>query len=444
MRAEALSIKQEEDLAREFLQVINANYKLVKDPLILFYINAVGKRIVSVMPEPPFAYRFYVVEENVYNAFAGPAGHIFVNSGLLEAMEGEEELAGILAHEIAHVQCRHISEKIEKAKKIGIAALAGMVAGIFLGSGGASALGNAVTIGSAAAAHSAVLAFSREDEMQADQIGMRYLYDAGYEGKGLLAMLRKIRSKQWFGSDQIPDYLSTHPASEDRMVYIDAYIHNHSPTKSAPSDPKPFAKAQTRLIALHGDPDGAIRRFQAEVAEKPKDPTAHYGYALVLSRANRYDEALSHLRTALGLSAFDTDLLAEMGKVYFSQGRYDEAFSTLSSIADSPSPNPEGLFHLARSQAALGQTDAAERTFSALYEKDPDYPNLDYFLGEIYQRQGRQDLVHFHLGMHFYKTGNVKSARFHLLRAKETVGDSRKKEKIESALKELSKERERP
>jgi len=437
--AEALSIKQEEDLAKEFLKVVNDNYKLLKDPLILSYINAIGKRIVSVMPEPPFAFRFYVVEEEVYNAFAGPGGHIFVNSGLLEAMEGEAELAGILAHEIAHVQCRHISEKIARSKKIGIAAMAGMVAGIFLGAGGASAAGNALAIGSVAAAQSAALAFSREDEIQADQIGMQYLYDAGYEGNGLLTMLRKIRSRQWFGSDQIPNYLSTHPASDDRMVYIDAYIQNHAPQKPSPKDPKPFEMVHTRLVALCQDPGTALGHFEAKISKNPDDIMAHYGYAIVLTRENRYEEALSHIRTALAQNAFDKDFLAEMGKIYFSQGRYEEALKTLSSIADSPSQNPEGLFYLARSLAALGQTDAAEKAFLTIAEKNPDLVQVDYFLGEIYQKKGRADLVHYYLGMHFYKTGNATNARFHLQRAKELITESQKKEKIESALKDLDK-----
>jgi len=438
---EALSIKQEEDLAKEFLKVVNDNYKLLKDPLILSYIDAVGKRIVSTMPEPPFAFRFYVVEEEVYNAFAGPGGHIFVNSGLLEAMEEESELAGILAHEIAHVQCRHISEKIERAKKIGIAAIAGMVAGIFLGAGGASAAGNALTIGSVAAVQSAALAFSREDEIQADQIGMQYLYDAGYEGNGLLVMLRKIRSKQWFGSDQIPNYLSTHPASEDRMVYIDAYIQNHTPKNPASKDPKLFEMVHTRLVALCQDPGTALRHFQAKISKNSNDIMAHYGYAIVLTREERYEEALSHIRNALAQNAFDKNLLSEMGKIYFLQGRYEQALETLYSIADTGSQNPEGLFYLARSQAALGQTDSAETTFLTIAEKNSDLVQLDYFLGEIYQKKGRADLVHYYLGMHFYKNGNAASARFHLQRAKELITESQKKEKIESALKDLEKER---
>ena len=187
---------------------------------VVAYVNNIGKRILSALPQQPFKYRFYVIDEDVYNAFATPAGHIFVYTGLLDAMEEEEELAGILGHEIAHVYCRHISQKIERSKKIGVATLAGIAAGILLGVGGAGEAASAVTMGSMAAGQTAELSYSRENEMQADQFGLKFITEAGYSASGLLKILKKIRSKTWFGSDQIPKYLMTHPAVEDRIAFI--------------------------------------------------------------------------------------------------------------------------------------------------------------------------------------------------------------------------------
>ena len=100
-------------------------------------------------------------------------------------------------------------------------------AGIFLGAAGAGDVGSAVIMGSMAAGQSAMLAYSREDELQADQMGLVYLYDAGYGGEGLLNSLKTIRSKQWFGTEQVPNYLMTHPASEDRMANIDVWLEGN-------------------------------------------------------------------------------------------------------------------------------------------------------------------------------------------------------------------------
>jgi len=192
--AEGISAKKEQELSEEFLKAVFKRFEIIDDPLIVKYINNIGNRIVATLPPQPFKYHFYVIKEDAYNAFAGPAGHIFIFSGLIEAMDNEEELAGIIGHEISHVVCRHISKRIERSKKISALSLAGIAAGILLGIAGAGEAAQAVMVGSQAAGHSAALAYSREDEMQADEIGLKYLKKAGYNGKELITILQKIKS----------------------------------------------------------------------------------------------------------------------------------------------------------------------------------------------------------------------------------------------------------
>lgn len=115
--AQAISIKEEKELSREFLKVLNQHVQIIDDPLINDYVDRVGRRVLAAVPPQPFSFTFHVIKEDVYNAFAIPAGHIFINSGLLMAMEDEAELAGILSHEISHVVCRHISQRIDRSKK---------------------------------------------------------------------------------------------------------------------------------------------------------------------------------------------------------------------------------------------------------------------------------------------------------------------------------------
>ena len=115
--AEGISIKKEEELSREFLSVVFRYYKVIDSLIVVNYINDLGQKILSAFPSQPFKYHFYVIKDDSLNAFASPAGHIFVNSGLIQAMESEEELAGVIAHEIAHASLRHISKKIEQSKK---------------------------------------------------------------------------------------------------------------------------------------------------------------------------------------------------------------------------------------------------------------------------------------------------------------------------------------
>ena len=129
-----------------------------------------------------------------------------------------------------------------------------MVAGIFLGAttGDPAAL-QALTIGSAAAGQTASLAHSREDEAQSDQLGLQYIRKAGYDPAGLLSVLKKIRSKQWFGTQQIPTYMVTHPALEDRLVWVDNWSNldqkGHRPKKkAAPKTKTAFNKINIRCV----------------------------------------------------------------------------------------------------------------------------------------------------------------------------------------------------
>ena len=440
-QAFSITVKQEEELSHEFMKYILKHAELIEDPLIVNYLNKVGKRIISALPPQPFTYHFYIIKDDAYNAFASPAGHIFINSGLFEAMDNEEELAGILGHEIAHVVCRHISQKIERSKKIGLATLAGIAAGIFLGTGGAAVGAGAVTIGSMAAGQSIALAYSREDEMQADQLGLKHLTKAGYTGLGLLSVLKKIRSRQWFGSKQIPTYLTTHPAVEDRIVYISSWLENNTKPESRTSTKAcyDFAIAHTRLVAMHGDELAALRKFQIHIDKDPENPMTHYGYALILARTGNRKDAVAHLKTALEKKAFDPNISRDLGRIYFLDGQYPEALNTLKGAAGIAPDDPETLLFIGRTQIELGKLKEAVSTLEKLIAKNPDYTPALYFLGNTYGKLGKFEDAHYFLGIYYSNKQNYKNALFHLNKALKTIIDPGKKSKIEELLKEIRK-----
>lgn len=437
-----ISVKKEEEMGREFMRVVLEHFELIEDPFIVNYVNKIGNKIILALPPQPFNYRFYIIKEDTYNAFASPAGNIFINSGLFEAMENEEELAGILSHEIAHVVCRHISQRIERQSKIGLITLAGMAAGIFLGLEGAGTASSALTLGSVAAGQSISLAYSREDEIQADQLGLKYLNEAGYSGTGLLTMLKKIRSKQWFGSDQIPTYLTTHPASEDRIVYIGSWleISEKQSGQVFNVDPYDFQITHMRFVSMHGEESIVLKKFENRIAECPSNPMALYGYGLVLARTGNLKDAEINLKKALGKRAFDSHLLKDLGRIYFLDGRYEEALKTLEASLNIAPDDMECLFFLGRTQTGLGRYGNAENTFEKLLKKDPDYNQALYFLGDAYGRHGRMADAHYYLGLYYKNEGDFKNAEFHLKRALKT-NDPDKKLKIKEILKEIGKNR---
>ena len=432
-----ITIQEERELAEQFMAVVEARYPLIKDPVIVEYVNKVGQRILAAVPPQPFEYQFHVLQEDTYNAFATPAGHIFFNSGLFAALESEEELAGIIGHEIAHVVCRHISDRIENQKKISMATLAGMVAGVLLGAGGAAEAASAVTVGSIAAGQTASLAYSRKDETQADQLGLEFLTQAGYNGEGLLTSLKKIRSKQWYGSEQIPTYMTTHPGSEERMSYIDNWLHQSRPLKSQPrSEVGGFQLAHTRLVALYTDPKLAAKKYQAMVAASPEDALAHYGYALALTRMGAWDLAATHMKQAIEGNALATHMLQDLGRIYFHGGAYDKAIQTLS--ASSSGNDPEGQLYLGRTQLELGRVAEARDTFENLVRYNPNYTQAYYYLGESKGRLGDMFGAHYYLGRYYERKGDLRNADFHLKRALKLAATESEKQMVNRRLEKLN------
>ena len=436
----AITIKEERELSKEFLRVIASRYHIVDDPVITDYVNKVGKKILAAFPTQLFSYHFYVIKEDSLNAFASPAGHIFINSGLFEALESEEELAGIIGHEIAHVFCRHISQRIGRATKMNLALLAGMMAGILLGSGGSAAAGNAVAVGSLAAGQSLSLSHSREDERQADEIGLQYLTKAGYSGKGLLSSLQKIRSKQWLGSN-IPNYLLTHPASEERMAYIDGWLSRYrkrnSDIKSKSSaDSKEFKRVHTRVVAKYIEASVAQNRFKNILNQNPKDPMAHYGYGMLLSRLGNHTEAVKHLKKALEPSALNPYYLMELGWTYFSEGSYENAVAILTSATEILN-DINGKFYLGRAQMELGKLDEAIQKFEEVIKEKSNFNQVYYYLGEAYGKLDNLEEAHYNLGIYYYNKQDFKNTRFHLNRAVKILRDSEKRKEAKQMLAEL-------
>jgi predicted Zn-dependent protease len=302
-------------------------------------------------------------------------------------------------------------------------------------------MAGAVTIGSMAAGQSIALAYSREDEMQADQLGLKHLTKAGYSGQGLLSALKKIRSRQWFGSKQIPTYLTTHPAVENRIAYISSWLEDNTKPKSRTSSKAcyDFAIAHTRLIAMYGDERAALRKFQIHIDKHPENPMAHYGYALILARTGNRKDAAIHLKAALEKKAFDPNILRDLGRIYFLDGQYPEALNSLKGAAGMAPDDPETLFFIGRTQIELGQLNEAVFTFEKLIAKNPDYTLALYFLGNVYGKLGKFEDAHYFLGIYYKNKQNYKNALFHLNRALKTIIDPGKRSKIEELLKEIRK-----
>ena len=345
--AYALSPGEEDALAEEMLRQIKAQYTLVEDQKIVEMVNIIGHRIADNLPEKLFTYHFYVLEDDSFNAVAIPSGHIFVFTGLIERLESEEELAGILAHEIAHVSCRHISQTFARQRTVQMKSIAGIAASILLGMMGAEEAASAVMLGTEAAKQSAFLAYSREFERQADETAMEHLFRAGFSPECMIAGLKRMQSIAW-RETTLPPYLFTHPPTKDRVAYTTAWL-DANPSKCA-SRPKQwdtdFVSAQTRLVALYGNQSDAMQRFQKALSEDPQNANARFGYGLVLARIGHSEEAIRHLEMAWTQDTSNPSIQKDLGRVYCLNGQYEEALAVLEPALRTGSYDFEGHYYL--------------------------------------------------------------------------------------------------
>lgn len=435
----SITIKEEEEMSRQMMAMIYKHFDVIDDPVINPYVDKIGKRILATLPQQPFKYHFHVIKADVYNAFATPAGHIFVYTGLLNAMEDEEELAGIMGHEIAHVFLRHISQKIERSKKINMATLAGVAAGVLMGLGGAGEAAGAVTMGSMAAGQTAELAYSRENEMQADELGVEFLTKAGYSASGLLEILKKIRSKSWFGSDQVPTYLMTHPAVEDRIAFISSWLqtYNERFKPIPPVNPDDFNRAHTRVETRYIDEQTALSSLRSAVERNPEDPMAHYRYGLILARVGNLKEAIPQMRTALTKRAFDPYILKDLGWIYFLDGKYEQALKTLEAACAMIPDDPECQFYIGRTQMEMGNMADASDRFLKVTSAFPAFTEAYYFLGQSLGKQNQLGDAYYYLGVFYLRSRDYKNATIQLKQALKHAPDDERREQIQDWLGQL-------
>jgi predicted Zn-dependent protease len=217
------SIEKEMALGRQLAQEVRRQARLVEDPIITEYVNRLGQNLVR-NSDAKVPFTFQVIEDAVMNAFALPGGYIFVNTGLIEAADEEDELAGAMAHEIAHVAARHMTRKMTKSQ---LADLLSVPPSILLGGLG----GYGVRQGLGAGVPMMFLKFSRADETEADYLGVQYLYAAGYDPNGAISMFEKLESLRQKKPGAIAQIFSTHPMDSSRIEKTQQEIARILPSK---------------------------------------------------------------------------------------------------------------------------------------------------------------------------------------------------------------------
>lgn len=388
----AFTIKDEQELGRKFNVMVRSRLPLVEDPEVKSYINGMLERILAAAPPQPFRFTADVFLSNSVNAFATPGGYLFVNTGLILSMEHENEVAGVLAHEIAHVTQRHIAKRMEREQTISLLSVLGALAGAFLGGEGGAGL----MAGSLAAGQAAMLNYSRVDESEADQFGLIYMINAGYNPQGMAEAFKRIRQYQWMaGGGSIPTYLSTHPDVTNRISEVSARIEKLSDAvRTMPHDDERFLKVQTLIRARYTEASSAMRHFE----QAPEnDCLALMGQGIVAERMNRIPQAAEIFERVLLCNPDEQLFWREAGR--FHAGRGNPATGE-QYLAKALAMNPHdylALFFRARLLSTTGKNAESIPVFEQVLRYVPEDSEVHYYYGRALGETGNEFRGYLHM-----------------------------------------------
>ncbi len=270
---------------------------VLDDPLIQGYLNELGYRLVAPS-ETQQVFHFFLIKDTSINAFALPGGFIGINAGLILATKSESELAGVMAHEIAHITQRHHARQYEQGEN-SVPILAALIAAMVLGSQD-SDIGQAALATVAADSAQQQINFTRTNEKEADRIGIKLLINAEFNPHGMATFFDTMDKQSRFYGDSIPEFLRSHPVNPARIA--DARHRASQYPNVLTTSSITYHLLRTRLEVLASDDKTALlNRFASKLKEgnyQNKEAT-RYGYALALKANKKYEKALSQARILL-------------------------------------------------------------------------------------------------------------------------------------------------
>jgi predicted Zn-dependent protease len=258
------SQEKEMALGRQLAQEVQRQAKLVDDPLITEFVNRMGQNLAR-HSDAKVPFTFYVIDDGAMNAFALPGGYVFVNAGLIEIADDEDELAGAMAHEIAHVAARHMTRRATKMQmaKMAAAPLGGVVGGW---------TGYAAAQGANLGIPLTFLSFGRQDEAEADYLGVQYAYAAGYDPAGVISIFEKLESLERKQPGALSKAFATHPQDADRIRKTEREIQQILPNKpDYVVTTSEYREIRKRLIDLRAARESAPPQLHAAPGAKDSE-----------------------------------------------------------------------------------------------------------------------------------------------------------------------------
>jgi predicted Zn-dependent protease len=427
----ARSPSTERDLGRRFFLEARSELPLVTDPVVTGYVAGLGKRLVDVLGPQEFDYQFFVVAHPALNAFAVPGGYVFVFSGLLAKAANDDEIVGVLGHEVSHVSAHHIVRQ----QNSGMVWTAAALLGVLL-----SAVNPVLGAGAIAAAQTAQLKYSREFEQEADFLGLRIATQAGYDPHALASFFKQLLVEQRVNPAGVPAYMLSHPVTEERVAHVESVIDAQKlrTPKGRPAASQELAEVQAVVRATTEPVDAVVNEYKRNADAKPGDAEAQFLLGRVYQTVGQLEAARTTLERARGMGGLGDRVDRPLGTVYVALKSTEAAETTLRRrLAKQPS---DAFSHqeLGKALADANDDAGALKEFERAISINPDLDEAQRLAGLTFGRRGEQARGFYHLALAARLRGDLEQALSHFEKCDELEpeGTPRKKE-LADAIDEL-------
>jgi len=376
-----VSPQQEHQLGRAWLSLLRGQISQLSDPQLKDFVESSVYRLGETSELQDRRLEFVLLDSPQINAFAAPGGIIGVNGGLFLYAQTEAEYASVMTHELAHLSQRHFARGLEAQQRMQLPMMAAMLAGIVAAAAGAGDVGIAAIASTQAAAIQEQRRFSRQNEQEADRIGLINLEKAGYDPRAMPSMFERLM-RQYRYDRKPPEFLLTHPVSESRIA--DTRNRAEQAKAGGVTDSVRYQLMRARVQLIYEDTPGlAAKRFRAMLEETPKLQAARYGLALAQIKSGQHQQARESLQPLLQAAPDDITYNLAQVELDIAANRLPDAQSRIERLMrDFPSNYP---LNQARIDLLMKQGNArdAESALDELLKSRANDPDVWYQVAEV-------------------------------------------------------------
>lgn len=407
------SLEEEHRIGRDFLRSVRRSAPTIDDPLLNDYVVNFTHNLAVHSDLQDYRLAFILIDSPVLNAFAAPGGIIGVNGGLFLNAHTEGEFASVMAHELAHVSQRHFARSVEDAQRRRLPELATLLASVVLMGTGSTA-GPAAVMAAQGRSIENQLRFSRQNEAEADRLGLRTMVNAGYDPADMARMFERLMEQSRFSS-RPPEFLLSHPVTESRIVDARSRANRMpAPARNASNNIEYLLMRARVEVHYEQNKGNAVTDFTRRLSESRsahERDVARYGLAMAYAANRQHDEALEAIDTLLAAEPNRITYVTTKADILVAADKSEEALEYLDRhLRINPNNHPLTMSQ-ASAHIALRDYQSAVKVLERHALTRPEDHTLWYLIAETQGQAGDISKVHQARAEFFILVGDFRSAR---------------------------------